>query len=100
MPGYVGKLAPGQTLSARPYLAGSWREFARVRLEPGEERLFDAEAAEYSIVVISGEGTAQVSSRVEPFDAGASFTVGYRAQLRLTVAEQPVELFVTTLDIE
>ena len=100
MPGYVGKLAPGQTLSARPYLAGSWREFSRIRLEPGEERLFDAGTAEYSVIVISGDGTAEVAGRSQSYDGGASFTVGYRAQLRLTAGEGPVELFVTTLDIE
>lgn len=99
MAGYVGEIALGETLSAKPYFTGAWREFSREQVPPGATREFDAADAEYAVIVVSGSGTAKVGSRSQTFDAGSSFTVGYRSLLVLTTGPGPVELFVTTLDV-
>ncbi len=100
MSGYVGKLAAGETLAANQFFTGAWRDFSRVQLQPGEDRRWYADTAEYSIFIIAGSGTAQVGNGTQSFDIGAAFTVGYRAHLRLTAGTGLVELFVTTVDVE
>ena len=98
MAGYVGRLGPGETLDARVHFKGPWRDFRRIGVDAGQEYVFDAVDAEYSIFVMSGRGQGRVGSQSHPLDEGSALTVGYRARLTV-VADEPLELFVTTLDV-
>ena len=100
MAGYVGRLEQGQVLEAGKFLKGPWRSFQRVSIEAGQEHLFDGAESEYAIFVMSGSGHAVVGSQTRPATPGTALTVGYRASLRLIADSQPVEVFVTTLDVK
>jgi hypothetical protein len=99
MAGYVGRIEPGETLDAAEHFKGPWRNFRRITIDAGQERLFDAVDAEYSIFVMSGEGRGKFGGQSYPVNEGAAFTVGYRAALTLVAGDGPVEVFVTTLDV-
>jgi mannose-6-phosphate isomerase-like protein (cupin superfamily) len=92
-------LAVGQTLDAKEYFEGPWRSFSRVLVDAGTETNFDATDCEYSIFVMSGEGTLELGSTQQKLTTGSAVTVGYRATIRVR-AESDLELFVTTLDVD
>ena len=99
MAGYVGRLESGDTLDASSYFTGPWQCFSRRVVDPGQTETFDAARAEYAIFVISGEGDAAVGTTTQKVDPGSALTVGYRASLVVTAGDEPLELFVTTLDL-
>ena len=100
MAGYVGRLESGDTLDASSYFTGPWRCFSRKVVDPGQTETFDAARAEYAIFVMSGEGTATVGTTTQRVDPGSALTVGYRASLVITAGGGPLELFVTTLNLD
>jgi hypothetical protein len=99
MTGYVGELKRGQTLSAEQYFQGPWREFSRETIDTGSEHTFEAKDCEYAIFVMSGFGEATVGSITHPLTPGSALTVGYRAKVTITPSTDPIELFITTLNV-
>ncbi|VXC43218.1 conserved hypothetical protein [Arthrobacter sp. 9V] len=99
MTGYVGQLESGQTLSAKPYFEGPWREFSRQTIPEGSDHTFDAVDGEYAIFIMSGEGKATVGSTTHAITPGSALTVGYRANVKISALSGDVEVFVTTLNV-
>lgn len=99
MAGLVTRLDPGQTISAAGHFEGAWRDFRRITVKAGGSQNFTASDCEFAIFVISGEGTGIVGTQRHPLTPGSALTVGYRAQLDVAAGADPIELFVTTLDV-
>ena len=99
MAGWVGRIDEGETLSAAGHFAGPWREFSRRTVQPGETFAFDAADAEYAVIVMSGTGEAEVGARTLAIRPGSSLTIGYRAQVVIRATDEPVEVFITTVDV-
>jgi hypothetical protein len=99
MAGDVTRIEPGETLDAPGYFKGPWRSFARSSVDAGASQVFDAADCEYSIFVMSGKAVLQVGATQQPATPGKAITVGYRAQVTISAQDEPVELFVTTLDV-
>ena len=99
MAGYVGHLAAGEQLKTGEYFKGPWRSFERVVIQPAGGRDFNALDSEYAVYVMSGTGEASVAGKARAATPGSSFTVGYGARLQVTAGDEPIELFVTALDV-
>ncbi|WP_329091550.1 MULTISPECIES: hypothetical protein [unclassified Streptosporangium] len=100
MAGFVTVLQTGDTLSAAGHFAGPWRDFRRVRIEPGASETVVGDTVEAAIFVMSGAVSVRVGDTDTPVEEGGALAVGLGSRVDLVARENGAELFITTLNVD
>ncbi|GAB3977128.1 hypothetical protein GCM10029978_065990 [Actinoallomurus acanthiterrae] len=100
MAGFVTVLRTGDTLSAAGHFSGPWRDFRRVRIEPGVCETVVGDTIEAAIFVMSGAVSIQAGDVDTPLEAGGALAVGLGSRVDLVAHEDGAELFITTLNVD
>lgn len=90
---------PGR-INPKSVLTGPLTEIRRERLPAGQELTLTASGAEFTLLVLSGAGTASTESTTVPLSAGVSVTVLLDTELTLSAAAEGLELFVAELEVK
>ena len=87
-----------RSVDPKKYFTGSWRSIRLERVEPGQTLESSMDGIEESYLVISGNGTATVGDeKIELYDS-TTLTFPRGSSVTFQARDEPLELFVTTLD--
>jgi len=91
-------LDDGRPVDPKRFLSGAWREIGVRRVPPGDVERLVADAVEYAVYVISGEGRAENGGGRTEVAAGTAITVLRGDEVTFASGSDPLELFVVALD--
>jgi hypothetical protein len=93
----VVSLLDGTPCDPRSTLAGEWRYIRMLNLGPGDSEELESGDVEYAVYVMDGAGSAELTDRTVPLEAGSALTLlkGAGAKLHSTTG---LTVFLVSVD--